>query len=102
MFKRFIGIYMTRFLNAYVGRFPDGVLIVRTAWLAEPTEDRTPQPILSEEVREARYFSQAGALALYAAGRLRMHHTRLFIDAAYAELAAPSHPAASPPTPKPE
>ncbi|THF71049.1 NUDIX domain-containing protein [Deinococcus sp. Arct2-2] len=77
-----------KLLDTLLGKMPDGVLILRFAWLAEvigPTLAPAPQPEFAAEVQEARYFSRAEVEALYAARQLRMHYTKLFIDAAFTE-----------------
>lgn len=77
-----------KLLDTLLGKMPDGVLILRFAWLAEvigPTLAPAPRPEFAAEVQEARYFSRLEVDALYAARQLRMHHTKLFIDAAFAE-----------------
>ncbi|GGR14820.1 Nudix hydrolase [Deinococcus ruber] len=78
-------VRLLRFLNAHIGRLPDGAFVVRMAWLAEATDETPPAPVFTQEVREARYLSRAEFEALYTAGKIRMYHTRLFIDAAYSE-----------------
>ncbi|MFC4456294.1 NUDIX domain-containing protein [Deinococcus sonorensis] len=75
-------VRLTRFLNAYVGRMPSGALIVRTAWLAEATGG-TLKPVFDQEIADARWFSRAEVEQLSASRRLRMHHTRLFLEDAY-------------------
>ncbi|EYB67998.1 hypothetical protein DEIPH_ctg030orf0038 [Deinococcus phoenicis] len=77
-----------RLLDVLLGRFPDGGLVQRFAWLAEVVGDGgapTPLPEFAGEVREARSFSRDEVRGLYERGELRMYHTKLFIDAAYAQ-----------------
>ncbi|MFB9991980.1 Nudix hydrolase [Deinococcus oregonensis] len=77
-----------KLLNTLLGKMPDGVLILRFAWLAEvvgPALAPAPRPEFAAEVQEARYFTRAEVEVLFAARQLRMHHTKLFIDAAFAE-----------------
>lgn len=76
-----------KFLNAYLGRFPDGVFILRSVWLAEPLPGQSIQPQFLHEVAEARYVSQAEFDALYEAGQIRMYQTKLFYDDALREWA---------------
>lgn len=78
-------VRLTRFLNAYLGRFPDGVLILWTIWLAEPLPGQTVAPTFTDEVAEARYVSREEFAALYEAGLIRMYQTKLFYDDALRE-----------------
>lgn len=76
-----------RLLDVLLGRFPDGALIQRFAWLAEVVgEERAPAPLpdFAGEVREARYFPPTEVRAMYERGELRMHQTWLFVKAACA------------------
>lgn len=73
------------FLGAYLGKFPDGELVLRHAWLAEPLPGQllAQQPLapaFTHEIAEVRYVSRAEFDALYAAGQIRMYHTKLFYD----------------------
>ncbi|WP_019587803.1 Nudix hydrolase [Deinococcus apachensis] len=75
-----------RLLDVLLGRFPDGALVQRFAWLAEVLgEEGVPAPLpdFAGEVREARYFTRREVEGLYSRGELRMHHTWLFVEAAY-------------------
>ncbi|CAM4029192.1 Nudix hydrolase [Deinococcus frigens] len=81
-------VTLTRFLGAYLGRFPDGVLILRHVWLAAPLPGGTLQPAFMHEVAEARYVGRAEFDALYAAGKIRMYQTRVFYDDALREVAS--------------
>jgi 8-oxo-dGTP diphosphatase len=71
---------LTRFLNAYVGRLESGEVIVRLAWLARPTDKRTPSPVFKDEILDCRYVSKQEFDELYDAGKVRMHHTRLMVE----------------------
>jgi 8-oxo-dGTP diphosphatase len=71
---------LLHFLNAYVGRFENGEIVVRLAWLARPVDNRTPSPVLKDEILECRYVSKKEFDALYDVGKIRMHHTRLMIE----------------------
>jgi 8-oxo-dGTP pyrophosphatase MutT (NUDIX family) len=77
----------TRFLGAYLGRFPDGALVLRHAWLAAPLPGSTFQPQCPDEVEGVRYVGRAEFDTLYAAGAIRMYHTRRFYDDALRERA---------------
>ncbi|WP_303046716.1 NUDIX domain-containing protein [Deinococcus marmoris] len=77
----------TRFLGAYLGRFPDGVFILRHVWLAQPLPGQTLQPVFAHEVAEARYVGRAEFDTLYAAGKIRMYQTGLFYADALRERA---------------
>ncbi|GAA5534516.1 Nudix hydrolase [Deinococcus aluminii] len=81
-------VRLLRLLDVLLGRFPDGVLVQRFAWLAEVEGERNspaPLPDFAGEVCEARYFSREEMGAMYERGELRMYHTKLFVDAAYAQ-----------------
>lgn len=54
----------------------------RPAWLAEARPGSTFQPVLPDEIAEVRFVSRAEFDVLYAAGLIRMDHTKLFYDAA--------------------
>ncbi|MGX9686586.1 Nudix hydrolase [Deinococcus wulumuqiensis] len=81
-------VRLLKFLGAYLGRFPDDALILRHVWLAEPEPGQSIAPILTDEIAEARYVTQAEFDALYAAGQIRMYHTRLCYEDARREVAA--------------
>ena len=81
-------VRLVRFLGAYLGRFPDDALILRHVWLAEPEPGQRLAPVLTDEIAEARYVTQTEFDALYAAGQIRMYHTRLFYEDARREVAA--------------
>ena len=80
-------VTLTRFLGAYLGRFPDGALILRHVWLAEPQTAQRLQPVFTREVAEARYVSRMEFEGLYSAGKVRMNQTRLFYDDALRDRA---------------
>ncbi len=80
-------VTLTRFLGAYLGRFPDGAFILRHVWLAEPAPGQTPQPAFAQEIAEARYVTRAEFDALYVAGKIRMYQTKLFYEDALREVA---------------
>lgn len=79
-------VRLTKFLGAYLGRFPDGELILRHVWLAEPDNDQAVSPALTDEIAEARYVSKAEFDALYAAGQIRMYQTKLFYEDGLREI----------------
>ncbi|AIZ44376.1 DNA mismatch repair protein MutT [Deinococcus radiopugnans] len=80
-------VRLTRFVGAYLGRFPDGALVLRHVWLAEPLPGQTLRPTFAEEIAEARYVGRAEFDALYAAGKIRMYQTGLFYEDALREAA---------------
>lgn len=80
-------VTLTRFVGAYLGRFPDGAFILRHVWLAEPLPGQTLRPTFAEEIAEARYVGRAEFDALYAAGKIRMYQTGLFYEDALREAA---------------
>jgi 8-oxo-dGTP diphosphatase len=74
------------FLNAYVGKFENGEVIVRLAWLARPINDRTPSPVFKDEILECCYVSKIKFDELYKGGKVRMHHTKLMLEDALSHL----------------
>ena len=80
-----VRVRLLKFLAAYLGHFPDGVPVLRHAWLAEALPDSTFRPALPDEVTEVRFVSKAEFDALYDAGLIRMHHTKLFYEDALRE-----------------
>lgn len=80
-------VRLVRYLNTYLGRFPDGVFILRHVWLAEPLPGQDVNPTFSHEVAEARYVSREEFATLYQAGQIRMYQTKLFYEDALRERA---------------
>lgn len=80
-----IRVRLLKFLGALLGRFPDGALVLRHAWLAEPMQGSVFRPVLEQEVAEVRYVSEAEFGRLYAAGEIRMYHSKLFYEEALHE-----------------
>ncbi|WP_255638903.1 Nudix hydrolase [Deinococcus betulae] len=80
-----VRVRLLKFLAAYLGRFPDGVPVLRHAWLAEALPGSTFHPTFQHEVAEVRFVPQSDFLSLYGAGQIRMHHTRLFYEDALRE-----------------
>lgn len=83
-----VRVRLHTFLGALLGRFPDGVLVLRHAWLAEPLEGSVFRPVLGHEVSEVRFVSEAEFATLYATGKIRMYHTKLFYEEALRVRAA--------------
>lgn len=80
-----VRVRLLKFLAAYLGHFPDGVPVLRHAWLAEALPESTFLPALPDEVTEVRFVSKAEFDALYDARLIRMHHTKLFYEDALRE-----------------
>lgn len=80
-----VRVRLLKFLAVYLGHFPDGVPVLRHAWLAEALSDSTFRPALPDEVTEVRFVSKAEFDALYDARLIRMHHTKLFYEDALRE-----------------
>lgn len=80
-----VRVRLLKFLAAYLGHFPDGVPVLRHAWLAEALPESTFLPALPDEVTEVRFVPKAEFDALYDAGLIRMHHTKLFYEDALRE-----------------
>ncbi|MBF4371429.1 DNA mismatch repair protein MutT, partial [Vibrio anguillarum] len=66
------------------GRFDDGELVLRHVWVTE-VEDQVILPKFNHEIGRAKFFSLAEVRDLYAQSKLRMHHTFLMINDAYAQ-----------------
>jgi 8-oxo-dGTP diphosphatase len=79
-------VELLQFLNAYVGRLESGEIIVRLAWLARPVDNRTPSPVLKDEILECCYVSKEEFDELYDARKIRMHHTKLMLEDALNHL----------------
>ncbi|MDG2779371.1 NUDIX domain-containing protein [Vibrio parahaemolyticus] len=77
-------VVLDTYLNTYVGRFDDGDLVLRHVWVTE-VENQAIKPKFSHEIGRASFFSLAEVQALYAQSKLRMHHTLLMINDAYAQ-----------------
>jgi len=80
-----LGVRLVRYLNTYLGRFPDGVFILRHIWLAEPLPCQEVNPAFTDEVAEARYVGREEFAVLYEAGQIRMYQTKLFYEDALRE-----------------
>lgn len=78
-------VRLVKYLNTYLGQFPDGVFILRHLWLAEPLPGQQVAPTFTDEVAEARYVSREEFAALYEAGQIRMYQTGLFYEDALRE-----------------
>lgn len=82
-------VRLLKFISAYLGKFPDGELVLRHVWLAETLPGSTFQPVLAQEVAEVRFVSGVEFDALYTAGLIRMHHTKLFYQDALTLVRSP-------------
>lgn len=80
-----VRVRLLKFLAAYLGHFPDGTPVLRHAWLAEAQTGSSFQPQFRHEVTDVRFVSHTEFQALYDAGLVRMHHTRLFYEDARRE-----------------
>lgn len=78
-------VRLSKYLNTYLGRFPDGALVLRHIWLAEPLPGQAVAPTFTDEVAEARYLSREEFAVLYEAGQIRMYQTGLFYEEALRE-----------------
>ena len=77
-----LDVKLVAYLNTYVGRFPSGDFVARHVWIAEVTGNSYPNPILSDEIAECRYFSKEEFDDLYQQKRIRMYHTKLMFEEA--------------------
>ena len=77
-------VALENYLNTYAGRFDDGELVLRHVWVTE-VEDQVILPKFNDEIGRAKLFSLAEVRDLYAQSKLRMHHTFLMINDAYAQ-----------------
>ncbi|WP_102128569.1 Nudix hydrolase [Deinococcus planocerae] len=71
-----------RFINAHLGRFPDGVNIIWMAWLARVLPDVEQGIARPEEVIELRYVTREEFMQMYRLGKIRMYQTKLFYEEA--------------------
>ena len=77
-------VALENYLNTYAGRFDDGELVLRHFWVTE-VKDQVILPKFNDEIGRAKFFSLAEVRGLYAQSKLRMHHTFLMINDAYAQ-----------------
>jgi len=77
-----LDVRLEAYLDTFVGKFPDGELVLRHVWIAEYDKEQNLIPVLSDEIAEARFFSQVEFDELYENGELRMYHTKLIFDKA--------------------
>ncbi|MDA0390508.1 NUDIX domain-containing protein [Vibrio parahaemolyticus] len=77
-------VALETYLNTYVGRFDDGDLVLRHVWVTE-VANQVILPKFNHEIGRAKFFSLAEVQELYAQSKLRMHHTFLMINDAYAQ-----------------
>ena len=77
-------VALETYLNTYVGRFDDGDLVLRHVWVIE-VANQVILPKFNHEIGRAKFFSLAEVQELYAQSKLRMHHTFLMINDAYAQ-----------------
>jgi 8-oxo-dGTP diphosphatase len=70
-------VELLHFLNAYVGRFENGEIVVRLAWGVCPINGKTPSTVFKDEILACRYVGKKEFDELYDAGKVRMHHTKL-------------------------
>lgn len=80
-----LGVTLTTFLGAYIGKLPDSSLIVRLVWLASAPEMEKAEPLLTQEIQACRFFTLDEVRDLYNKGQLRMHHTLLMAEDAFRE-----------------
>lgn len=73
-------VRLVKFICTYLGRFPDGALVLRHVWLAEAEAGTEISPAFTHEITEARYVSRQEFDELHAAGQIRMYHTKLFYE----------------------
>lgn len=78
-----LDVTLISYLDTYVGRFPkSGDIMKRHVWLAKPTSNAIPSPIITEEIAACDYFSMDTFMDMYRHGKIRMYHTKLmFKDA---------------------
>jgi 8-oxo-dGTP diphosphatase len=77
-----LDVNLVAYLNTYVGRFPNGDFVARHVWIAEVIDNSHPNPILSDEIAECRYFSKGEFDDLYQQKQIRMYHTMLMFEEA--------------------
>ena len=76
-----LDVTLISYINTYVGRFPkSGDLMKRHVWLAKPTHDTVPAPIITEEIAACDYFSMDTFTEMYRLKQIRMYHTKLMFE----------------------
>lgn len=70
------------YLDTFIGRFDDGELVKRHAWLAF-FDGELPNPEMSEEIAAMKFVDQAEFDRLYQQNQIRMHHTKLMVELAW-------------------
>lgn len=77
---------LSHYLNTYVGCFDDGELVLRHVWLVQYLGDQTVSPQFTDEIAKAKFFSYQEIQSLCTQNKLRMHHTMLMVNDAFASL----------------
>jgi 8-oxo-dGTP pyrophosphatase MutT (NUDIX family) len=75
-------ITLNGFVDAFLGRFDDDAFVMRYCWWATHSSNQSVQPVLTDEISEAKFFSKLEFDELYRNGNIRMHHTKLMVEAA--------------------
>jgi 8-oxo-dGTP pyrophosphatase MutT (NUDIX family) len=75
-----LDVTLLSYVNTYVGILERGEYIARYVWLAQPTVNIVPQPLLTDEIIACQYFSSDATDRLYQAQKLRMYHTKLMVE----------------------
>jgi len=76
-----LDVKLISYVNTYVGRFPKtGDLMKRHVWLAKPTTDAIPEPVITDEIAACDYFSMTSFLEMYSLRQIRMYHTKLMFE----------------------
>jgi len=75
---------IVHFVNAYLGVYEDGSLVLRFVWLARAAPGQVLSFEADEEIMSRGWFTLEEVRALYAVRMLRMHHTLLAAQDAHA------------------
>ena len=65
------------FVNAYLGVYEDGALVLRLVWLARAAPGQILSFEADEEIMNRGWFTLEEVKDFYVVGKLRMHHTLL-------------------------
>jgi len=77
-------VNILHFVNAYLGVYEDGSLVLRHVWLARALLGQVLSFEGDEEIMSRGWFALEEVQDLHARGKLRMHHTLLAAQDAHA------------------
>jgi 8-oxo-dGTP pyrophosphatase MutT (NUDIX family) len=77
-----LDVTLLTYLGSFLGRLEYGDLVLRHCWLANYDENQIAKPSFTEEIAEAKFFSQDEFTQAYEHQKIRMHQTKLAYEAA--------------------